>query len=68
MIEAVLEEGCVWFLLRKLKQIVDEEYDETKEKSISSLDANSLYGLSMIQKLPYKNFKWGDTLQEEDTI
>ena len=46
-----------------------EEYDESKESSyINYLDANNLYGLSMIQKLPYKNFKWDDTLKEEDII
>ena len=26
------------------------------------LDANNLYGHSMSQKLPYKNFKWSNDL------
>ena len=26
------------------------------------LDANNLYGVSMIQSLPYKNFKWSNDL------
>ena len=26
------------------------------------LDANNLYGFSMIQPLPYKNFKWSNNL------
>ena len=35
-----------------------EEYDESKESSyINYLDADNLYGLSMIQNLPYKKFK-----------
>ena len=34
-------------------------YDESKTISyIEYLDANNLYGHSMIQKLPYKGFKW----------
>ena len=46
-----------------------EEYDKNKESSyINYFDANNLYGLSMIQKLPYKNLKWDDTLKEEDII
>lgn len=36
-----------------------KNYDPTKEKSfIKYLDANNLYGWSMLQKLPYKGFKW----------
>ena len=26
------------------------------------LDANNLYGVSMVQSLPYKNFKWSNNL------
>ena len=34
-------------------------YDESKESSyIQYLDANSLYGWAMSQKLPINNFKW----------
>ena len=32
------------------------------------LDANNLYGLSMIQKLPYRNLKWDDKITEDDII
>ena len=44
-----------------------EDYDEHKESSyINNLDANDLYVLSVIQKLPYKDFKWDETSKEED--
>lgn len=33
---------------------------EEKAKYIAYLDANNLYGWSMIQHLPTKNFKWGN--------
>ena len=40
------------------------DYDSSKESSyINYLDANNLYGLSMIQKLPYRNLKWDDTVR-----
>ena len=46
-----------------------EDYGKKKESSyINYLDAKHLYGLSMIQKLPYKNFKWDDALKGEDII
>ena len=45
------------------------DYDSSKESSyINYLDANNLYGLSMIQKLPYRNLKWDDKIKEEDII
>ena len=31
-------------------------------KYLLYLDANNLYGYSMSQKLPYKNFKWSNNL------
>ena len=31
-------------------------------KYLLYLDANNLYGYSMSQKLPYKNFKWSNDL------
>ena len=35
------------------------DYDKNKANSyINYLDANNLYGLSMIQKLPCRNPKW----------
>ena len=46
-----------------------DDYDEKKEGSyINYLDANNLYGLSMIQKLPYRNLKWDDKITEDDII
>ena len=40
-----------------------------KESSFKNyLDANSLYGLSMIQRLLYRNPKWDDKLTEDDII
>ena len=45
------------------------EYDSSKESSyINYFDANNLYGLSMIQKLPYRSLKWDDKITEEDII
>ena len=36
-----------------------ENYDKNKESSyIQYVDANSLYGWAMSQRLPVKNFKW----------
>ena len=35
---------------------------------INYLDANNLYGLSMIQKLPYRSLKWDDKITEDDII
>ena len=35
---------------------------------INYLEANNLYRLSMIQKLPYRNLKWDDKRTEEDII
>ena len=45
--------------------IADNKYinETTKNnKYLMYLDANNLYGVSMIQSLPYKNFKWSDNL------
>ena len=45
--------------------IADNKYinkNTTNNKYILYLDANNLYGYSMIQSLPYKNFKWSDNL------
>ena len=35
--------------------------DNAKNKSIWYIDANILYGYAMMQKLPYKDFKYSDT-------
>ena len=39
-----------------------------KNSYVNYLDANNLYGLSMIQKLPYRNLKWDDKITEESVI
>ena len=41
---------------------------QVKKVVIHYLDANNLYRLSMIQKLPYRNPKWDDKITEEDII
>ena len=72
MIEAGLRGGMCMVSTKKVEannKYMGEEYDKNKESSyINCFDANNLYGLSMIQKLPYKNLKWDDTLKEEDII
>ena len=46
-----------------------DDYDKNIESSfINYLDVNNLYGLSMIQKLPYRNLKWDDKKTEDDII
>ena len=46
-----------------------DDYDKNIESSfINYLDANNLYGSSMIQKLPYRNLKWDDKTTEDDII
>ena len=48
---------------------INEEYDENKERSyINYFDANNLYGLSMVQEIPYKYLKWDDTITENNKI
>ena len=45
--------------------IADNKYinkNTKNNKYILYLDANNLYGYSMIQSLPYKNFNWSDNL------
>ena len=45
--------------------IADNKYidENTKNnKYLMYLDANNLYGVSMVQSLPYKNFKWSNNL------
>ena len=72
MIEAGLRGGMCMVSTKKVEannKYMGEEYDKNIESSyINYFDANNLYGLSMIQKLPYKNLKWDDTLKEEDII
>ena len=52
------------FVIKK-HVIADNKYinENTKNnKYLLYLDANNLYGYSMSQKLPYKNFKWSNDL------
>ena len=45
--------------------IADNKYIDKNTKNnkyLLYLDANNLYGFSMIQPLPYKNFKWSNNL------
>ena len=45
--------------------IADNKYinkNTKNNKYLLYLDANNLYGYSMIQSLPYKNFKWSNNL------
>ena len=45
------------------------DYDKNKASyNINYLDANNLYGLSMIQKLPYRSLKWDNNITEDDII
>ena len=46
--------------------IADNKYIDKNTKNnkyLMYLDANNLYGVSMIKSLPYKNFKWSDNLK-----
>ena len=47
-----------------------DDYDSGKEISYINfhLDANNLFGLSMIQKLQYGNLEWDDKITEDDII
>ena len=60
MIEAGLRGGMTQTTCKKVdanNKYMGSDYDENEESSyINYLDANNLYGLSMIQKLPYRNF------------
>jgi len=50
--------GQTKILKKSLKQ--NDKQDDKKELNsvIKYLDANNLYGLAMVQKLPYKDFEW----------
>ena len=72
MIEAGLRGGMTQTTCKKVEannKYMGSDYDKNKASSyINYLDANNLYGLSMIQKLPYRNLKWDDKITEEDVI
>ena len=53
------------FVIKK-HVIADKKYVDKNTKNnkyLLYLDANNLYGYSMSQKLPYKNFKWSNNLK-----
>ena len=72
MIEAGLRGGMTQTTCKKVEannKYMGSDYDSGKESSyINYVDANNLYGLSMIQKLPYRNLKWDDKITEDDII
>ena len=72
MIEAGLRGGMTQTTRKKVEannKNMGDDYDKKKESTyINYLDANNLYGLSMIQKLPYRNLKWDDKITEGDII
>ena len=57
------------------RKVYDESSDKNLKKKLKKddsnrfiiyLDANNLYGYSMSQELPYKNFKWLNDLTLDD--
>ena len=72
MIEAGLRGGMTQTTCKKVEannKYMGDDYDKKKESSyINYLDANNLYGLSMMQQLPYRNLKWDDKITEDDVI
>ena len=73
MIEAGLRGGMTQTTCKKVEannKYMGDGYDSRKESSYINfyLDANNLFGLSMIQKLQYRNLKWDDKLTEEGII
>ena len=72
MIEAGLRGGMTQTTCKKVEannKYMGSDYDKNKASSyINYLDANNLYGLSMIQKLPYRSLKWEDKITEDDII
>ena len=72
MIEAGLRGGMTQTTCKKVEannKYMGSDYDKNKASSyVNYLDANNLYGLSMIQKLPYRSLKWDDKITEDDII
>ena len=72
MIEAGLRGGMTQTTCKKVEannKYMGSDYDKNTASSyINYLDANNLYGLSMIQKLPYRSLKWDDKITEDDVI
>ena len=72
MIEAGLRGGMTQTICKKAEannKYMEEDHDKSRESSyINFFDANNLYGLSMIQKLPYKSLKWDDKITEDEIV
>ena len=73
MIEAGLRGGMPQTTCRKVEAnsiYMGDDCDSSQEISYIDfyLDANNLFGLSMIQKLRYRNLGWDDKITEEDII
>ena len=72
MIEAGLRGGMTQTTCKKVEannKYMGSDYDRNKASSyINYVDASNLYGLSMIQKLPYRNLKWDDKITADDII
>ena len=73
MIEAGLRGGMTQTACKKVEannKCMGGDYDSSKESSYINfyLDANNFFGLSMIQKLQYRNLEWNDKITEEDII
>ena len=73
MIEAGLRGGMTQTTCKKVEannKYMGADYDSSKESSYINfyLDANNLFGLSMIQKLQYRNLEWNDNITEEAII
>ena len=71
MIEAGLRGGMTQTPCKKVEannKYMGDDYDKKESSFKNYLDANSLYGLSMIQRLLYRNPKWDDKLTEDDII
>ena len=72
MKEAGLRGGMTQTTRKKVEaknKYMGDDCDKNKASSyINYLDANNLYGLSVIQKLPYRNLKWDDKITEDDII
>ena len=70
MIEGGLRGGMRQATCKKVEannKYMGTEYDENRRTVIYIL-FNNFYGLSAIQKLPYRNGRWDDKITEEDVI
>ena len=73
MIEAGLRGGMTETACKKVEasnKYMGDDYDSSKESTYINffLEANNLFGLSMIQKLQYRDLEWDDKITEEGII